>query len=241
MKMHDMLLKRIPLSTLIAVISAFAAIASAYFSYNQNQIQRKQLHLHVRPEVTINLSVFKKEEYFQPVLSFRNKSPVNILSLSANYLFLQFDKATKRFRDKLSLFLSKEQVFQGYVLFQKKIEPNDLVAAELRDVICASPTPQSIFVFVVFSTHYREGDMERFDNRRIYFFDSGKIFDQADFIAHSDYDKMFPLINTVRPPDFSSLAGMWGELLLQKSQADDKDAKTNTEKTMGLRVIHSDK
>jgi hypothetical protein len=114
--------KRIPVLTAIAIISALAAIASAFFSYNQNQILRKQLHLHVRPEVAIGLSAFEKGAYFQSVLLIRNQSPVNIVSLSADYQFFQFDKATKRFRDQPTSSLTSEQYFKRHVLFQKNMK-----------------------------------------------------------------------------------------------------------------------
>ena len=227
------MLKRIPLSTTIAVISALAAIASAFFSYNQNKMLRHQLYLNIRPEVSINLSIFKKNNYFQPLLSVRNQSPVDILSLSADYQFFQFDKATKKFRDQVTSFLTTEQLFQRHVLFQKKLEPNDLVAAELSNVISVIPSqnPRSIFVFVVFSTHYREGDMERFDIKKIFFFEGGRVFQQADFMSHPDYERIFPLINTVRPPDYGSLGDMDAELVLENLKGNKKNAEPESGST----------
>ena len=101
-RLWHIIANRIPVSvsTAIAFISALAAIASAFFSCNQYQMQSKQLHLHIRPEVGIGLSIYKNKErgYFQPVLSIRNRSPVAVLSLSADYQFIQFDKATKKLR-----------------------------------------------------------------------------------------------------------------------------------------------
>ena len=254
-KLWRVMPKRISLSTTIAVISALAAIASAFFSYNQNKILRKQLYLHVRPEVSIGLSVFKKAAYFQPVLSVRNRSPVNLLSLSADYHVFQFDKATKKLRDQPTSSLTSEQSFQGHALFQKKLEPNDFAATELGSVISASstPTPRSIFVFVVFCTHYREGDMERFDDQRIFFFEGGKVFDHPDFMAHADYERIFSLINTVRPPEFASLRDMPAELVLKKPKGNEKSGEpergnTSNQKTSvkppsapsGIRMLFTD-
>jgi hypothetical protein len=119
MKRLGTISKRISVPTSIAVISAVAAIASAFFSYNQNQVLRTQLHLHVRPEVAIGLSVLKKESYFQPVLTIRNQSPVNVVSLSADYQSYQYNKATKRLRDQPTSSLTDEQSFKGHVVFQK--------------------------------------------------------------------------------------------------------------------------
>jgi hypothetical protein len=223
--------KKISVPTAIAVISAVAAIASALFSYNQNQVLRKQLHLHVRPEVAIGLSVLKKEAYFQPVLTIRNQSPVSVASLSADYQFFQYDKATKRLRDQPTSSLTGEQSFKGHVLFQKKMEANDFVITELGNVISTAPTKRSIFVFVIFSTHYRESDMERFDNRKLYFFEDGKIFDQAGFMVHPDYETIFPLINMVRPPDLGSPENLPAETLLHRTKEEHNSVKTKTEKT----------
>lgn len=223
--------KRISIPTTIAVISAVAAIASAFFSYNQNQVLRKQLHLHVRPEVAVGLSILKKEAHFQPVLTIRNQSPVNVVSLSADYLFFQYDKATKRLRDESISCLIGEQSFKGHVVFQKKIEANDFVTAELGTVISTAPTKGSIFVFVVFSTYYRASDMERFDNRKVYFFEDGKIFDQASFMAHPAYESIFPLINTVRPPDLDSPENLPAETLLNRAKAEHDSVKAKMEKT----------
>lgn len=223
--------KKISVPTVIAVISAVAAIASALFSYNQNQVLRKQLHLHVRPEVSVGLSVLKKEDYFQPVLTIRNQSPVSMVSLSADFQVFQYNKATKRFRDQSTSSLTPEQAFKGHVLFQKKMEANDFVTAELGNVISTAPTKGSIFVFVVFSTHYRESDMERFDNRKIYFFEDGKIFDQASFMVHPDYENIFLLINTVRPPDWGSPENLPAETLLHRAKAEHNSVKTKADKT----------
>jgi hypothetical protein len=105
------------------------------------------------------------------------------------------------------------------------------VTAELGSVISTAPTKGSIFVFVIFSTYYRESDMERFDNRKVYYFQDGKIFDQASFMAHPAYENIFPLINTVRPPDFGSPENLPAATLLNKAKAEHDSVKTKMEKT----------
>ena len=142
-------------------------------------------------------------------------------------LYFPHDLIQVVWSDKVEL--TSEQSLQAHVLFQKKIEPNDVVAAELGNVISDSPTPKSIFVFVVFSTYYREGDMERFENRSTHFFDNGKVFDLAGFMPHPDFDKISPFINTVRPPDWASLIrDLPAEMVIHKPRADQNDAERTT-------------
>lgn len=251
------MIKRIPISTIISVVSAIAAIASAFFAYYQGTITHKQLYLHIRPQISIEMSFTKRYDYLQPVLSIRNRSPINIVALSVDYQFLLFDRVAKKFHYQWSS-LTSEQVFQDHLIFRKKLEPNHFMVAELGDVIQANHNKysKSIFIFVLFSTHYRESDMERFDNKKIFFVEEGKIFQHSDFMALPDYEKIFPVINSVQPPNYGSFRNVSGELMLKNSKSvrnrtEAERAKTSKEdpgshsrkpppEPTGIRIFHTD-
>lgn len=83
--------------------------------------------------------------------------------------------------------------------------------------------------------------MERFENQSIHFFDNGTVFDLAGFRPHPDFDKLFPFISTVRPPD-------WAHVKPTADQNDDERTTTNTTTqedtrklaTPDLRIIFTD-
>ena len=250
------LLTKNSVSTIVSVLAAIAAIISALFAYNQNKMVRRQLNLHISPEISIDLNIFEKHGYFQPVLSIRNESPINIISLSSDYYFFHFDKSDKKFSYQGSS-LTEEQFFQRHLLYQKKLESNDFCVAELGDVISvkANEFLGSIFIYIIFSNYYRESDMKRFDNKRIFIFENGKIYQHTDFMNHTDYVNILPILNVSRPPDFCSFKNISGDILLdhfkkrkngkklENSNQDKEMQQNNTEKRppklKGIRMFHT--
>lgn len=250
------LLSRISVSTIVSILAALAAIFSAFFAYNQNKMVRRQLNLHISPEISIDLNIFKKHGYFQPVLSIRNESPINIISLSADYYFLHFDKTDKKFSYQGSS-LTDEQFFQRHLLYQKKLESNDFCVAELGNVISAKTNEfsGSIFIYIVFSNYYRESDMKPFDNKRIFIFEDGKIYKHTDFMNHPDYENILPILSIPQPPDFGSFKNISGDILLdyfkkgkndkqlENSNQDQEMQENNSQKKppkpKGMRMFHT--
>jgi hypothetical protein len=208
--------KRFSISTIIAVISAITAVASAFFAYHQTTILRKQLYVHIQPKISIALNLYEKN-YLQPVLTIRNLSPINIVSLGADYQFLNFSKSKREFVYQGSS-LTKEQFFQRYPLYEKKLEPNDFVSAELGDVITGDREKNTgnIFIFVIFCTYYRESDMEKFNRKEAFFCEDGKIFTHSDFLSNPNYEDMLMTIQETEPPSKESFKNVSGDLLVKK-------------------------
>jgi len=207
---------RLSISTIIAVISAITATASALFAYHQTTILRKQLHLHIQPEISIGLNLYKNG-YLQPVVTIRNLSPINIVSLGADYQFLNFSKSKRKFVWQGSS-LTTEQLFQRYPLYEKKLEPNDFVSAELGDVIAAEREKHTgnIFIFVIFGVYYRESDMQKFSRKEAFFCEDGRILTHSEFLSNPNYEDMLMTIGKTEPPPTKSFENVPGDLLVQK-------------------------
>lgn len=207
--------KRFSISTIIAVISAITAVASAFFAYHQTNILRKQLHGHIQPKISIDLNLYDKN-YLQPVLTIRNLSPISIVSLVADYQFFNFNKSKREFVYRGSS-LTTEQFFQRYPLYEKKLEPNDFISAELGDVITAEREKNTgnIFIFVIFCTYYRESDMEKFNRKEVFFCEDGKIFTHSDYLSNPNYEDMLMTIREIEPHLKESFKNVPGDLLVK--------------------------
>lgn len=208
--------KRFSISTILSVISLIIAAASALFVYHQTTILRNQLHVHIQPKISIDLNLYEKG-YLQPVLTIRNLSPISIVSLGADYQFLNFSKSRREFV-YLGSSLTNEQFFQRYPLYEKKLEPNDFVSAELGDVIAAEREKNkgNIFIFVIFCAYYRESDMEKFNRKEVFFCEDGKIFTNAEFLSNPNYEDMLMAIRETEPPLKESFKSVPGDLLTKK-------------------------
>ena len=237
--------KRFSISSIIAVISAITAVASAIFAYHQTTILRKQLHVHVQPKISIDLNFYKRG-YFQPVVTIRNLSPIKIVSLGADYQFLNFSKSKKRFVWQGSS-LTTKQFFQNYPLYEKKLEPNDFVSAELGDVIAGEREKHTgnIFIFVIFVVYYRESDMEKFNRKEVFFWEDGKLFTYSDFISNPNYEDMLMTIQETEPPSKESFKNVPGDTLIKKfneirkvSESKDTDRVKESEKKVPQSQSH---
>ena len=208
--------KRFSISTIIALISVSIAAASALFVYHQTTILRKQLHVNIQPKINIDLNLYEKG-YLQPVLTIRNLSPISIVSLRADYQFLNFSKSKRKFVYQGSS-LTNEQVFQRYPLYEKKLEPNDFVSTELGDVIAAEREKNTgnIFIFVIFYAYYRESDMEKFKSNEVFFCEDGKIFTHSEFLSNPNYEDMLMTIRETESPSNESFKNVPGDLLVKK-------------------------
>jgi len=198
------ILKRI--SPWLSIISILIAIFAVFITYSQYQLAKKQMFLHVAPDVNIKLTTYIKRGHYQPVLFVRNLSPINISSLKANYLFCIFNKSTKQI-DSGWTALTPEQYEQSNLIFRKRLEPNDYCSAETGTVIGikSDKIESAIFIYLIHLTFYRESDMKRFDMQKIYFFENGKIFEHKDFMSHPDYDKIIETIKWAQIPQFDTL------------------------------------
>ena len=225
------------ISPWLSILSIIVAIFAASISYNQYQLVKKQMYLHIGPDVNIKLTTHIKNGYYQPVLLIRNLSPINISSLKANYLFLKFNKSTKVIDDAWTT-LTQEQFDQSNLIFRKRLEPNDYCSAETGNVIgVKSETIKSnIFIYLTFLTFYRESDMKRFDIKKIYFFDDGKIFEHKDFINHPDYERIIETIKLAQLPEHDTLR------YIPKKDGGQKEKSESREKLppppAGMRLVH---
>jgi hypothetical protein len=245
-------LGKLQISTVIAVLSAIAAVASALFSCQQTRALTSQLHLHIEPEVEIGFSFLDKHQTFQPIISLRNASPINVVSLSADYVFLRFNKNTNTISWQGSL-LPPEQYLQGHLIFEKKLEPNDYVARETGDVLSSDNelNEDDIFIFAVFSFYYCEPDMKCFNKRIFFFVEKGKVIQHPNFINHVNYKDIAPILNGIEPPSFGSLHGAPGEFLLKRGQKNSSDSETEQNNKIesrnlggplpltGIKVLHT--
>jgi len=210
--------KRFSFTTTIAVISAIAAVASALFAYYQTTVVRKQMYVHIEPKVSLDLNIYNyKKRYLQPVLIIRNLSPINIVSVGADYQFLNFSKSQRKFVWKGSS-LTGDQLFQRYPLYEKKLEPNDFIAAELGDVIEAKKekTLGNVFIFVIFCDYYRQSDMQKFSRREVFFYVDGRLLRHSQFLSDPSYDDIFTTVQNAEPTSHESLDDMPGDLILNK-------------------------
>jgi hypothetical protein len=132
-------------------------------------------------------------------------------------LLLNFGKSKKKFVWQ-GFSLTHEQFFPKYPLYEKKLESNDFVSAELGDVIAAEPEKNTgnIFIFVIFCTYYRESDMEKFDRKEVFFCEDGKVFTYSDFLSNPNYENMLMTIEETEPPLKGSFKNVSGDILMKK-------------------------
>lgn len=189
----------------LAIASLIIALSSSIFTYMQYNIANRAFYSHINPELSFNLSAYKKQNYFQPIIKIKNSSPINIVSLTSDFILLQYNKNRKKFHLIPNSALIENQVIKEHLIFEKNLDPNGFIYSELGMVI-STDSKDSVFIFIIFSTYYRQTDMEEFKKKKIYFFENGKFIDQRDYLEHPEYKKLFTYINSLPAPTFSDVS-----------------------------------
>lgn len=178
------------------IISFFAlivAVISLAISLRSCQLVEVTNYLHIIPQLEVSYLQNENSDF----LVLRNKSPIDIISLSVNYRAYGFDKEQNRYRIVMAGGKNIiDDLWENWI-YKTKLAPNKIVSEFLGELSSGSKSPQGKFIVVrVFNiVYYRPSDMSRFEKREIFFLDGGKIY------SYNEARKIEKLRNAVNELD----------------------------------------